>query len=99
MSFIISAMIFIPLVYTVHIFIRSTTDELVKNWFQNERTAIQQGNILSSVTKIQRAISDSVLIKAVKVIDSNEREVITFGEVGGFYASSQSYLLMKRQTI
>ena len=63
----------------VNVFVKTASDELVNSWYENEKINIQQGNILSSVTKLQRSISTSALIKAVKVTDQLGREMVYFG--------------------
>lgn len=75
---IISIGICVPFWLAVNVFIKTTTDELVNSWYQAEIANIQQGNMLSSITKLQRSLETSALIKAVKALDTNDRELINF---------------------
>ena len=59
-----------------------TAKEFVTSWLANEEISIQQGNLLSSVTKAQRILLNSDLVKAVR-LDSekgNDTALIEIGE-------------------
>ncbi|MDO9183348.1 MAG: HAMP domain-containing sensor histidine kinase [Bacteriovorax sp.] len=75
---LMSLVAFIPILVGINIYINATSDEIIYSWYDSEKTNIQQGNILSSITKLQRSITKSVILKAVKVTDNNGRELIDF---------------------
>ncbi len=74
----------ILLIVSVHILLRmyfeQASSEVVDSWYQSEIVSIQQGNILSSVSKLQRTLNRSSIIKGVKVVDSNGLSLIQFGK-------------------
>lgn len=59
---------------------QAASDELVESWYATERMSIQQGNTLSSVTKLQRSLTKSKILKGALVLDQNSRILINFGE-------------------
>jgi signal transduction histidine kinase len=75
-SVVLSASIFFLLI----IFYQSAADELVASWHNNEAVNLQQGNILSSITKLQRAIEKSRIIKGATAIDETGRILVSVGE-------------------
>jgi signal transduction histidine kinase len=56
--------------------------ELVTSWLANEEVSIQQGNLLSSVSKTQRILLNSDLVKAVRLDDASIKRgaLIEIGE-------------------
>lgn len=57
-----------------------TSREVVESWYANEYTSIQQGNVLSSVTKLQRTLNSSSLLNGVLVVDEVDRVLVSFGK-------------------
>lgn len=76
----ITLLIFIPLYYSVNSFFLSSADEIINSWYQSERTSMQQGNILSSISKLQRPITNSILLKGIIVKDENGHELLKMGQ-------------------
>jgi len=76
----ITLLIFIPLYYSVNSFFLSSADEIINSWYQSERTSMQQGNILSSISKLQRPINNSILFKGIIVKDENGHELLKMGQ-------------------
>lgn len=76
----ITLLIFIPLYYSVNSFFLSSADEIINSWYQSERTSMQQGNILSSISKLQRPISNSILLKGIIVKDKNGHDLLKMGQ-------------------
>lgn len=76
----ITLLIFIPLYYSVNSFFLSSADEIINSWYQSERTSMQQGNILSSISKLQRAINNSILLKGIIVKDENGHDLLKMGQ-------------------
>lgn len=72
-------MVFIPLYYSVNTFLISASNEIINQWYQSEQVNIQQGNILSSISKLQRPISESKLLKGVLVKDESGNELLKLG--------------------
>ena len=58
-----------------------TAKEFVTSWLANEEISIQQGNLLSSVTKAQRILLTSDLVKAVR-LDSEKSGDTALIEIG-----------------
>lgn len=63
----------------LQLFFERSTKEVVEAWYQSEQVSLQQGNLLSSVTKIQRLIEHSSLLDSVVAVDSDGRPLIQFG--------------------
>lgn len=78
----------------INIFVRASSEEVINLWYESELASIQQGNVLSSVTKLQRSLSKSVLIKSVKVIDNSGRELINFSNSN----DKKNWLFLKLNT-
>lgn len=72
-------MVFIPLYFSVNTFLISASNEIINQWYQGEQVNIQQGNILSSISKLQRPISESKLLKGVLVKDESGNELLKLG--------------------
>lgn len=64
---------------SLEFFFNSVTAEVAASWYASEKLSIQQGNLLSSVGKIQRIIQDSKILKGVSVVDEGNIEVVGFG--------------------
>lgn len=68
--------------YALKSYFDNASREVVESWYANELTNIQQGNVLSSVTKLQRIIERSTLLKGVRVVDSlRGYELLRFGKI------------------
>jgi hypothetical protein len=65
----------------LHGFYIRASEEVVNSWFQNEVVNLQQGNILSTITKLQRAMTESSLMRGAVAIDQSGRELARIGEV------------------
>ncbi len=53
--------------------------ELFITWQQSEFVELQQGNIVSSIAKLQRVIQNSVILDGVKVVDYNGNSLMEIG--------------------
>lgn len=67
--FIPSIAIFIFITIAFDSYFLSTGIELANGWYQNESVSIQQGHLLSSITKNQRILLSSDFIRAVNLTD------------------------------
>ncbi|MFN8944887.1 MAG: sensor histidine kinase [Pseudobdellovibrionaceae bacterium] len=56
------------------------TKELVDLWYQSESISLQQSNYLSSITKLQRTLKRSDILRGVLVKDEIGNDLIIFGE-------------------
>jgi signal transduction histidine kinase len=54
--------------------------EVAESWYHNEFVNLQQGNILSAITKLQRGISDTSLLQGAVATDSNGLELARIGK-------------------
>lgn len=79
-SVVFSLFLFGSVHYALKSYFDNASREVVENWYANELTNIQQGNVLSSVTKLQRTLDRSALVKGVRVIDNRGRELVRFGK-------------------
>ncbi|MBN8541219.1 MAG: hypothetical protein J0L82_12580 [Deltaproteobacteria bacterium] len=62
-------------------YLNSVGREIAGSWLQSEAVAIQEGNLLSSISKNQRVLLSSQFIKGIKLVDSSKQNaVIEFGE-------------------
>lgn len=77
---VFSLSLFASVHYALKSYFDNASLEVVENWYANELTNIQQRNVLSSVTKLQRTLDRSTLVKGVQVIDNQARELIRFGK-------------------
>jgi signal transduction histidine kinase len=95
-----SVLISISLFILLKNFFDKASFEIVDNWYTNEIVSLQQGNILSSVTKLQRSIKTSDLLKGVRVLDEKKKNLIQFGEdiaLDGEYMICTSPCLVKQK--
>ncbi|MCB0369940.1 MAG: hypothetical protein KDD45_11020 [Bdellovibrionales bacterium] len=64
-------------------YISSTAQEAISAWIKSEENSIIEGNLLSSITKTQKILLSSEIIKGVAILDlsdSQDRPLIEFGE-------------------
>ena len=64
-------------------YLDSVGNEIAGSWLQSEAVAIQEGNLLSSISKNQRVLLSSQFVKGVKLIDTSvagRSTLIEFGE-------------------
>jgi signal transduction histidine kinase len=62
-------------------YLNSVGREIAGSWLQSEAVAIQEGNLLSSISKNQRVLLSSQFIKGIKLVDSTRQSaVIEFGQ-------------------
>lgn len=64
-------------------YLESVGEEIAGSWLQSEAVAIQEGNLLSSISKNQRVLLSSQFVKGVQLIDSSAPSrgaLIEFGE-------------------
>ncbi len=64
-------------------YLQSISKELTSNWVQTEAIAIQEGNLLTSITKTQRFLISSSYIKGVRLVKIERGQLqpkIEFGE-------------------
>ena len=81
LALIITLLIFTPLYYSISRIFLNSADELVNSWYQSEKISIQQGNILSSLSKLQRSIDNSTILKGIVVNDKNGHSLLRIGRV------------------
>lgn len=74
-----SVILFGSVHYALKSYFDNASREVVESWYANELTNIQQGNVLSSVTKLQRTLERSALLKGVRVVDKRGHELVRFG--------------------
>lgn len=75
------ALFLIVLVFIgLEIFFQKTSFEVIESWLANETINIQQGNILSSVGKFQRIVSNSNFIIGVSVQDPSDNDLVIYGK-------------------
>lgn len=60
-------------------FFLSSADEIINSWYQSERTSIQQGNLLSSISKLQRPIRNSIILKGIVAKDERGHDLLKMG--------------------
>lgn len=63
-------------------YVSSVSRELVSSWLQTEAVNIQEGNLLSSITKHQRVLLSSNLVKGVVLFDTSTVPYQRLIEVG-----------------
>jgi signal transduction histidine kinase len=64
-------------------YVQRTGTEIINGWLQNEAISIQQGNLLTSITKNQRILLSSDFIQGITLVDSSRvsfQNLISFGE-------------------
>ncbi len=69
----------ISIVLVLQFFFEKASGEIVVGWFNSERITLQQGNLLSAVTKLQRTVEKSSLLDSVVVVDMNGRILANVG--------------------
>lgn len=65
-------------------YLSSVGEEIVGSWLQSETVAIQEGNLLSTITKNQRVLMSSQFVKGVVLFDTSvtpPRRLIEFGSI------------------
>ncbi len=94
--------LFLPLCLGVALliqaYIKSASIEIMNSWLQTEAVDIQEGNLLSSVTKHRRLLMSSALVTAVSLYDVEEigrrsGPIIFFGERSGDSNSMDTILV------
>lgn len=63
-------------------YLSSVGEEIVGSWLQSETVAIQEGNLLTTITKNQRVLMSSQFIKGVVLLDTSKtppQRLIEFG--------------------
>lgn len=63
-------------------YLSSVGEEIVGSWLQSETVAIQEGNLLTTITKNQRVLMSSQFVKGVVLIDTSTtppQRLIEFG--------------------
>ena len=70
-------------------FFEKATSDLLKVWLNTEQVSLDQGNYISSFSKLQRSIHKDSYIKGFTVIDSEGRVVFSTGET--FHVDNVSY--------
>jgi len=63
-------------------YLQSVARELMSNWAETEAISIQEGNLLSSITKTQRFLISSSYIKGVRLVRIKSGELIAKIEFG-----------------
>lgn len=77
------ALIVAAVFFVCHLYLDKISHESLRNWMQTEKVDIQQGQLLSTITKNQRVLTSSDFIKGVALIDltlERQNTLITFGE-------------------
>ena len=64
------------------LYLNSVSKEIAMGWIQSEAVAIQEGNLLSSISKNQRVLLSSQFVKGIKLIDRSERTDRPLVELG-----------------
>lgn len=73
----------IGLFFIFDLYLKSVGSEIVGSWLQSEAVTIQEGNLLSSISKNQRVLLSSQFIKGVRLVDTSSSDagsLIEFGE-------------------
>lgn len=63
-------------------YLSSVGQEIMSSWIKSEAVEIQEGNLLTSITKNQRVLFSSQFVKGTKLIDTTsgkQNELIAFG--------------------
>lgn len=63
-------------------YLSSVSRELMGSWIQSEAVAIQEGNLLTSITKNQRVLLSSQFVKGVALFDTSVNPPMRLIEVG-----------------
>lgn len=63
-------------------YLSSVSRELMGSWLQSEAVAIQEGNLLTSITKNQRVLLSSQFVKGVALFDTSVTPPMRLIEVG-----------------
>lgn len=63
-------------------YLNSVSRELMGSWLQSEAVAIQEGNLLTSITKNQRVLLSSQFVKSVALFDTSVTPPMRLIEVG-----------------
>lgn len=77
--FCTTLLLVIPLIIAIDNYFYSNTKELINSWLQYEKINLQQGNLLTPVSKIQKSISSKSSIQGIKVLDSENRIMMSYG--------------------
>jgi len=82
--FTIAVLVLAAALYIIFDFyLNSVGKEIAGSWLQSEAVTIQEGNLLSSISKNQRVLLSSQFVKGVQLIDTSTSEnqpLIEFGE-------------------
>lgn len=68
--------------FVFNFYLNSVSEELMGSWLQSEAVAIQEGNLLTSITKNQRVLLSSQFVKGVSLFDTSTAPAMRLIEVG-----------------
>lgn len=81
--FLPTVLVAVSVVFLLQVFFERASGEVVESWRNNELITLQQGNILSAITKLQRSIQESGLLDSAIAIDEKGKVLAKVG-IGEF---------------
>lgn len=78
---------------------KGASNELIRTWYSAELVNIQQGNLLSSVSKLQRSIEENSILKGIQITDYTQRTYLTIGEVWTLNSNLTGYFFEREVTV
>ncbi len=77
----ISSVMSLSIYFLLDAFYHQASREVVASWYHNEAVSLQQGNVLSTITKLQRGVSKYSLLRGAVAVDNQARELARVGDV------------------
>jgi signal transduction histidine kinase len=81
LALIIATIMAFSVYVLLNIFFHHAAREVIESWYHNEAVNLQQGNILSTITKLQRGISETSLLRGAVAVDTKGRELARVGKL------------------
>lgn len=77
-----TAIVIVGVFFSFDFYLSSVSRELIGSWLQSEAVAIQEGHLLTSVTKHQRVLLSSQFVKGVALLDMSSGSPVRLIEFG-----------------
>ncbi len=85
----------VSIYFVFDLYLSSVSRELVTSWIQSEAVAIQEGNLLTSITKNQRVLLSSQFVKGVVLLDQTTTPNQKLIEVGDRIESPRNVSILQ----
>lgn len=79
-SMLIAAFITFFSIFILHLQFKNSSVQILEAWFKNEIVMIQQGDLLGSISKLQRNINSESMLKGILVVNGKHEVLFQYGK-------------------